>query len=250
METVEVSFLNKTVPLLQPKDGFRTSFDSVMLACACPVKAGERVLDMGCGVGGASLCLLERVPDCFVDGIDIQQDYLDLAIQNAAKNKRDERTHYFYSDIKEHDVDSPDQRYDHIICNPPFMENGAHLVSPDEGKAIASGHLDGDMDVSIWVKAGLRLLRSGGSITFIHRADMMAEILNAFGKSFGKVEIIPLWPKQGVASKRVIIRALKDRKSPLTMYQGLIVHNQDGSYSEKADQILRDAYSIDEVLGL
>ena len=250
METVEVSFLNKTVRLLQPENGFRTSFDSVMLASACPVKEDESVLDMGCGVGGASLCLLQRVPSCNVNGIDIQPDYVELAVQNAKLNNRSDNASYFHGDIREYDVESPDKRFDHVICNPPYMESGAHLISPDKGKAIASGHLEEDMDVSVWVKAGLRLLKSGGSITFIHRADMMAEILSAFGKSFGKVQILPLWPKEGVSSKRVIIRAVKDRKSPLSLHAGLIVHESNGDYTEKANQILRDARSMDDVLGL
>ena len=250
METVEVFFLDKSVRLLQPKTGFRTSFDSVMLSSACLVRSGQRVLDMGCGVGGASLCLLERVPDCHVSGIDVQADYVDLAQENAKLNGRSAQADYFTGDIREYDVDASDLRYDHIICNPPYMESGAHLISPDQGKAIASGHLEDDMDVSVWVKAALRLLKSGGSITFIHRADMSAEILNAFGKSFGAVEIIPLWPKAGVSSKRVIIRAVKDRKSPLSLHAGLIVHNDDGSYSDKAEQILRDAAFINDVLDL
>lgn len=250
METVEVFFLNKSVRLLQPKTGFRTSFDSVMLASACPVKEGERVLDMGCGVGGASLCVLQRISDCHVSGIDMQSSYVELAQQNAKLNGHEDSADYFVGDIRDYDVERADHRYDHIICNPPYMERGAHLISPDKGKAIASGHLDDDMDVSVWVKAGLRLLKSGGSITFIHRADMMADILNAFGKSFGAAEIIPLWPKTGVSSKRVIIRAVKDRKSPLSLHAGLIVHNDDGSYTYKAEQILRDAAFIDDVLGL
>ncbi len=42
--------------------------DTVLLASACTAVVGEKVLDMGCGVGGAGLCLLSRVGGLSCDG--------------------------------------------------------------------------------------------------------------------------------------------------------------------------------------
>ena len=86
-EPVEIRVLDKKVRLLQPAGGLRTSLDSVMLAAACQAGPGERILDMGCGVGGAAFCLLYRVKDCFITGIDNQQECIDLANKNALDRK-------------------------------------------------------------------------------------------------------------------------------------------------------------------
>ena len=75
----EIYVLDKRVRLLQPEKGFRTAIDSVMLAAACPARGGTRVLDMGCGVGAAAFCLLDRMPGAFVCGIEIQSQYIELA---------------------------------------------------------------------------------------------------------------------------------------------------------------------------
>ena len=98
-EPVEIYVLDKKVRLLQPADGFRTSLDSVMLAAACPAQGGERVLDMGCGVGGALFCLLHRVPECYLTGIDIQSLCIELANKNKSLNNNTIRCEFICGDV-------------------------------------------------------------------------------------------------------------------------------------------------------
>lgn len=236
-ETIHV--LDRRIELCQPDGGFRTSLDSVMLASACPAGAGETLLDMGCGVGSAGLCVLARVPGAHLTGVDIQEDHVELAGKNAALN--DVAACFTCNDIRDYDVESPAGRFDHIICNPPYMDAGAHLSSPKQAKALARGRAPDDSSAAFqdWLDAGFRLLKPGGSFTIIHRADAVDKIINGLGKRFGAVEIIPLWPRAGVEAKRVIVRARKDRKTPARILPGLALHEADGKYTEAADKILR-----------
>lgn len=237
----EIHVLDKKVRLLQVEDGFRTSLDSVMLAAACPVQKGQAVLDMGCGVGGASFCVLERVADCHLTGVDIQEDHIDLARQNVELNAMTGRAVFTASDIR---AFQPKQHFDHIICNPPYLEAGEHMVSPKEKKAKALGHLHKELSLQEWVDCGFHLLTSRGSLTMIHRADAVDRIIRAMGKRFGAIEIIPLWPRAGAAAKRVIIRAVKDRRSPAKIHQGIILHDEKGEYTVEAERYLREAAFI------
>ena len=239
---VEIYVLDKKVRLLQPAQGFRTSLDSVMLAAACPVVTGkgQRVLDLGCGVGGASFCLLHRVPDCHVSGVEIQPDYHALALENIALNRAEGHADFINADIRDFKVENPDDRFDHVICNPPYLEAGQHTPSPTEGLATARGHDAADeLSLKDWIDKGFYALRSGGSMTIIHRADATDRIIQGLGRRFGAVEIIPLWPRAGEAAKRIVIRAVKDRKSPCAVHPGLVLHEEDGVYTPEADAILR-----------
>ena len=74
----------------------------------------------------------------------------------------------------------------------------------------------------------------------IHQASMTDDIIQALGRRFGAVEIIPLWPHAGEAAKRVVIRARKDRQTPCTLHPGLILHKDEGGYTVETDGILRD----------
>jgi tRNA1(Val) A37 N6-methylase TrmN6 len=131
---------------------------------------------------------------------------------------------------------------DHVICNPPYLTDGAHLKSPHPAKAAAMGH--DETTLGDWIKAAHRNLKSKGSFTMIHRADMLDTILQTFGKTFGATEIIPLWPKEGREAKRIIIRTYKDRRSPLKLHAGLILHQENGDYTAEAEEILRHIRSL------
>lgn len=237
--TIEIHVLDKKVRLLQPADGsFRTSLDSVMLAAACPAQKGDHVLDLGCGVGGASFCLTHRLPDIRLIGIEREQVYYDLAQQNAALNHVSDRTGFYCCDIRDFDVPQKPV-FDQVIVNPPFREAGDHTPSPHELRAVAHGHQDKELSLEDWIKVAHALLKNGGGVTIIYPSSRTDRIIRALGKKFGAVEIIPLWPRIGVESKRVIIRAIKDRKTPARIHAGLVLHEEDGSYTEAAEQVLR-----------
>ena len=238
----EIHVLNHKVRLLQAENGFRTSLDSVMLAAACRAGAGARVLDMGTGVGGAAFCLLWRVGDCHVTGVDIQKSHVDLALANTALNSAQGRADFICADIRDFQAEDT---FDHVICNPPYLEAGTYTPAASAERAVALGHVSEIMTLEDWVMAGFRNLKSGGSLTIIHRADHTDKIIRAMGRKFGAVEIIPLYPKAGQAANRVIIRAIKDRKTPAILHAGLILHEESGAYTAKADAILRDGAAIE-----
>ncbi len=240
-EADEIYVLNRKVRLLQPPmGGFRTGLDSVMLGAACPAQAGERVLDMGCGVGGAGFCALWRVPGAVLTAVEWQQGYADLARQNAVLNGWETRVIVVQDDIRSVVLDPAD----HVICNPPYLEAGTHVPSPDELRAQALGHQKDDLTLEDWVNAAHRLVKSRGSFTIIYPAYGTDHIIRAMGRRFGAVDIFPLWPRAGVDAKRVVIRAIKDRQPRTTLHAGLVLHAEDGAYTPEADKVLRDGAEL------
>lgn len=240
-ESSEIHVLDHKVRLLQAEGGFRTSLDSVMVAAACPAKDGDRVLDMGCGVGGASFCILWRLPKSHVTGVDIQQDHVDLARRNIALNEREGYADFVCEDIRDF---RPEDRFDHILCNPPYLDADSYTPSVLTRRATALGHHGSDVTLKDWIDAGFHNLKGGGSLTIIHRADYTDKIIHGMGKKFGAIEIIPLWPKAGQDARRVIVRAIKHRKTPCRLHSGIILHEDNGNYTKEADAILRDGKNL------
>ena len=90
----EDRFLGGRVILRQPVAGFRAGLDAVMLAACIPAKDGEEILELGSGAGTASLCLAARVSGCNITGIEIDPSLVELANENAAANKMENRVRF------------------------------------------------------------------------------------------------------------------------------------------------------------
>lgn len=241
MDIIETTLLNKRVRLLQPRDGFHASIDTVFLAAAVPAKPGDNLLDMGCGVGSAGLCVMERVSGCTLTGIDFQKPLVEIARKNAALNGIEDKAAFICSDFR-NDTVLPERAFHCVMMNPPYMEEGKHTPSPNASKAMANG---GEAALEDWLRYAFARLIKGGNLAIIHRADRLDDILAALRvDDFGAASIYPLWPKAGSDAKRVIVSARKHKKSPLVFHPGMILHEQDGKYTKAADGILLDKGSI------
>lgn len=241
LKTSPITILGGRLTLHQDLAGFHTTLDAVLLAAACPVQASESVLDLGCGVGSAGLAVLSRVPTACLTGIDIQEHVIALARKNADMNHMTTCTLFDTYDVRAL-RDDKHISFDHVICNPPYLPSGTYLPADNDQRAKAMGHRD--TDLKDWVDAGFYALKNSGSLTLIHRADQLDKIFYTLGKRFGAIEIFPLWPKQGQPAKRVIVRALKNRKTPTTIHHGLILHKNNGDYTIEAEKILRDGGAL------
>lgn len=253
METND-TLLGGRLRLTQPESGLRATTDTVFLAAACPVESNghsgqrPRLLDLGCGTGGAGLCVLARAPHVDLTGIDIQPDLIDLARRNAALNGVDPRARFLCADILDFCAeDSSDGPFDHVICNPPYLEAHAHTASPDPSKARACGFESGgqaEVGLKDWLDCAFRCLNGRGSLTLIHRADALDRILQGLGRRFGAIEIIPLWPRAGKPASRVIVRARPNRRTGTILHAGVVMHDSDGCYTIDADRILGGACGL------
>ncbi|MBL6931947.1 MAG: methyltransferase [Rhodospirillales bacterium] len=235
----EDALLGGRVRLLQMKDGYRAAIDPVLLAAAIPAKSGERVLDLGAGVGAASLCLAARVPGVKVMGLDIQPALVQLATENAVLNKCDEDVAFVTGDLLDCTNGLPEGTFDHVMANPPYLDSDSGNRPPNAAKAIAN--IEGEADLVDWVQAAVRAVRRKGSVTFIHRGDRIDELLAAFHGKLGEIVIFPLWPGQGKAAKRVILTARKGVASPARISAGLVLHEEQGKFSKAANAILKDS---------
>lgn len=245
-DLTEDHILGGRVRLLQPRQGYRAATDPVLLAAAVPARAGESVLDLGCGVAAAALCLNARVSGLDLHGLELQPDYAALARRNASDARAPLTVH-------EGDVARPPAvlralTFDHVMLNPPYHERDSAIASPVAAKDIANR--EGALDVAGWIDAALRRLRPGGWITVVQRAERAPEILAALLSRAGEARLLPLQPRDGRDAKRVLIGARKGAKGPFKLRPPLILHagaheRDEDDATPEARAILRDAAPIE-----
>lgn len=229
--------LGGKVRLRQPIGGYRAAIDPVLLAASLDVAPGQRVLEAGTGHGAAAICLARRVADCSVTGIEIQPDLVRLANDNARLNELGGSVQVMIGDLVRPLPRVAAGGFDHVMANPPYLEAVRADASPEAARAAAN--VEGEAGLDVWLSFMLRMVRSKGTITLIHRADRMDDILTLLAGQAGEVTVFPIWPKQGRAAKRIIVRARKGIRTPMSLSPGLVMHEEDGAYTAAADEILR-----------
>ncbi len=247
MTFTDDGFLGERLKILQPEKGYRAGIDAVMLAAAVPAKAGDHVLDLGAGVGVASLCLAARCEGVKVSGLEIQSELASAAAQNADRNGLDAQVSVIHGSITEKAAalktkGAPYGGFDHVMSNPPFYEAGTVWGSPNESKATA--HALKDVALNEWLRVTCAMAKPKGTVTIVHRADALPELLLGVEGKLGKLTAFPLWPAAGQGANRILLQGTKGSRAPFVLAGGLVLHDDAGAFTADADAILREGAAL------
>ena len=237
------AILGGRVRLLQSARGYRAGMDAALLAAACDAQPGERVLDLGCGPGAVMLAAAVRRPGAHFTGIEADPDALDLARANIALNGLADRVEGLAGDVALPFSRLGLPRFDAALCHPPFFDDASALRGPAPEKSRAWMATDG---LAAWTGYLLKAVRDGGTITLIHRADRLADLLAGLAPKAGSIRIRPVQPRAASPASRVIVRAVRGGRAPLALLPPLVLHPEgEGKHTEAAEAILRDAAPLD-----
>ncbi|HEY0328530.1 MAG TPA: methyltransferase [Rhodopseudomonas sp.] len=240
LDVTEDGFLGGRLRLRQLRSGHRAGHDAMLLAAATAARPGDRVADFGAGVGAAGLALARRVGGLELVLLEIDARLAELARGNAALNGLPAAIHPL-------DIEAgaaafaeaglfPDS-FDVVLMNPPFNDAARHRGSPDAGRHRA--HVAAKTTLEAWIHAARRVLKSGGELTLIWRADALAEVLAALQRGFGSVLILPVHARAGQPAIRVVVRATKGGRAPLSLLPGLLLTDDEGEETLRAAAVLR-----------
>jgi tRNA1(Val) A37 N6-methylase TrmN6 len=240
-ETSEDAVLGGRLVLRQPRNGHRVGHDAILLAAATSACAGEQVVDLGAGVGAAGLAVARRIGGVAVTLVEIDPALAALAGENAARNALAERVRAVCLDVA-----APSAAFaaaglapgaaDRVLMNPPF---NAPQQQPSRDPSRRQAHSASRHTLDRWLGAVARLLRPGGVVTLIWRADALDSLLTALTAGFGAVTLLPIHPKPGAPAIRVLARAVKASRAPLSLLPGFILADQVGKPTAQAEAVLR-----------
>jgi tRNA1(Val) A37 N6-methylase TrmN6 len=234
--------LGGRVMLRQDRKGYRAGMDAALLAAACDAPAGARVLEIGCGVGGALLAAATRRPEANFTGLEAAPGALALALENIEANGLAGQVTVMEGDIVRPFHGLGLKPFDAAMANPPFFDDPGALRAPAEAKRMA---WMADGGLAAWTGFLLKAVRESGSITIIHRADRLADLLDLLAPKAGSFQIRPIHAHADAPAKRVLVRALKTGKAPLQLLPALVLHPRDGpKHTAEAEAILRGEASL------
>lgn len=248
--------LGGRVTILQPAGGYRAAIDPVLLAAAVPAQPGETVLDAGSGTGAAALALAARLEGVDVVGLDLEPGFIGLARNSAEESGLSQSIRFVEGDLLSPPPDLGTSGFDHVMANPPYLAGGRGNPPADAAKRAATVESRARLDD--WLRFLVAMAHPGGTVTVIHRYDRKDEVIAGLGGDNAGLVVFPLWAKaqearSGLsrdrdknkqAAKRVIVQARKGEQGETRIAKGLVLHNDDGTYTPEAEAVLRNAGSL------
>jgi tRNA1(Val) A37 N6-methylase TrmN6 len=239
LDLTEDAFLGGQLRLRQLKSGHRAGHDAVLLAAATPARPGDRVADLGAGIGVAGLSVARRVGGIDLVLVEIDPALADLARGNAAAN--DIAAEVIVLDVEANAAAfaacglAPDS-IDAVLMNPPFNDAARHRRSPDDARGMA--HVATETTLANWIHAARRILKSSGVLTLIWRADGIAEVLSVLDHGFGSLEILPVHGDVRAPANRILVRAIKGGRAPTKILAALMLNDESGLPNKRVQEIL------------
>jgi len=238
-------FLDGALTILQPREGYRAATDPVLLAAAVQATCDQSVLELGCGVGVAALCLWKRVGVRDLTGVELQPDYATIAAENARLNGASLRV--VTGDIASLPPEIRARSYDHVMLNPPFFGADNGTQATDSGRETAFREV---APLSLWIETAIKRLKPKGYLTVIHLAERLPELLSLAHPRLGDIEVKPLTSRFGKPARRVILRGKKGTRGRFLLHPPMVMHDGHAhdadrdSFCVEARSILRDGQAF------
>lgn len=226
----------KGLMLLQDKDNYCFTTDSVLLAnfVHCPKSA--KVVELCSGSGVISILLCAKLDLQHVDMVELQESLCEMSTRSVAYNDMQQKIHAYNMPLQQAHTVLKQGSYDVVVSNPPYYKIVGAPTNGSENVSLAKHELK--MNLTDLVVEADKLLKYGGKFYFIHRADRLDEIIDALNRhNLGAKVIQLIQPKPDKPAHLVLIQAVKGAKFGVQILPMLYLNNMDGSINEKVAKI-------------
>lgn len=230
-EVINYLLAYNNLKIIQRKDMFNFSLDTVLLANFCTItKDVKKIVDFGTNNAAIPLILSKRTNKPII-GVEIQKEAVELAKKNITLNSLDNQIEIVHSDIKEFVNDSI--KVGLVVCNPPFFKvDEDSNLNDNEFLTIARHEIKINLEEII--KSAAKILDNRGKFAMVHRPQRMIEILNLMQKyDIEPKRIKFVYPKYNKESHILLVEGIYKGKKGLKIEPPLYAHNNDGSYSDE-----------------
>ena len=223
-EVINYLLAYNNLKIIQRKDMFNFSLDTVLLANFCTItKDVKKIVDFGTNNAAIPLILSRRTNKPII-GVEIQKEAVELAKKNITLNSLDNQIKIVHSDSIKVGL---------VVCNPPFFKvDEDSNLNDNEFLTIARHEIKINLEEII--KSAAKILDNRGKFAMVHRPQRMIEILNLMQKyDIEPKRIKFVYPKYNKESHILLVEGIYKGKKGLKIEPPLYAHNNDGSYSDE-----------------
>lgn len=235
-ETIDRVFDGR-VAVVQRRDGFRFSLDSLLLARFVEIRGRERVVDLGAGNGVVALSVAVLNRGVEVTGVELQEAMVERAERGSALNGLGERVHMVREDVRDVEREFAAGGFDAAVCNPPYRPRRSGRVSPHRERLLARHEVEGEL--ADFVRAGAYLLRHRGRMCLVYpsgRAVELFSVMRQHGLEPRRARFVHSFA--GAAATLVLAEGVKGARTSLTVLPPLVIYRRGHEYTDEMAGLL------------
>lgn len=208
----------------------RLGMDAVLLAAFLSPSKAQAICDLGCGGGAVAMLLAARYTSARIDGVELQPAAAALMEENIARNSLGGRVRAIPADLRALEGVLPAGAYTGVVCNPPYFAAGSGKTAVG---ARQTERCDTQADLAAVCAAAAWLLRSGGELAVVYRAERLCDLLAAM-RAAGIEPKRLRYVQHSVrkAPKLLLVSGRKHAGPGLKTEPPLLIHEEDGAFSE------------------
>lgn len=218
--------------IIQTKSGFCFGSDAVLLSRFARFKKGARVLDMCSGTGIIPVLILAENPTLSIDAVEILPEAADMAGRTMILNSLEDKICVRCADLNDAADIYGKRVFDAVTCNPPYMNKGGGLVNPNDRLAAARHEIFCSLDGV--VKSAAEVLKQGGKLFMVHRADRLCDVITSFRKY--KIEpkrLTMVQPNSKSAPNLILIEGSYGGRAQLIVTAPVFMYDDEGNYIQQ-----------------
>lgn len=222
--------------IIQKKNAFRYGVDAVLLSDFAEMRPEHQAVEFGTGTGIIPILLYAKKKPKKIIALEIQSDMADMAARSMKLNHLDGAIEVHCMDLKEAPAMLGKAKYDCVVTNPPYVKKTCGINNPEESKAIARFEILCSLqDV---VRSAKELLRPGGKLFMVHRADRLVDIIYEMRNAGIEPKRIRfVHPAVGKRPNLLLIEGARGGNVELKFMDPLYIYGENGDYSDEIHRI-------------
>lgn len=225
--------------IIQKKNGFRFTMDSVLLADFASISEKAVVADLGSGTGIITLLLHGRNRGSRYHCIEIQQEMTEMCARTVEMNGLSELIQVHNCDVSEAFRYVPDCSVDAVVMNPPYSASGTVIENSKAGQRVSRIH---DQDGLLpWFKAAYRMLSGKGKVFCVFPAAQLPDIFQVMRQAHIEPKRLRLvYTRAEKDARLALIEGIKDGGAEMKIMFPLTVFTKDGTVSDEINRIYNE----------
>lgn len=239
-EVINFLLAHDNFKIIQRKDMFNFSLDTVLLANFCTINKNiKSVVDFGTNNAAIPLLLSLRTP-AHITGVEIQKEACEVALKNIELNQLTHQIDIVNNDIKDYVKEV--KNVDLVVCNPPFFKLG-EKSNLNENEYLQIARHEIKITLEQIIQSASRILKQKGRFAIVHRPERLIDIISYMKQyDIEPKRIQFVYPKFNRESNTVLVEGIYKGSSGLKILPPLYAHEENGEYSKEVRKMFGEKF--------